>query len=184
METIFEAALDLQNYCDEHGWHSCFIGGIAVQRWGEVRVTRDADLTLLTGFGAEVPYVETLLAKYTSRHPDPLRFARTSRVLLLNSAGGIGLDISLGALPFEERMIARATPFEFSPGLVIRTCSAEDLLILKLFASRPLDLRDAEGIVLRHTAELDWQYIEEQLLPLAEAKEDPEILRTLDRLRG
>ena len=53
METIFEAARDLQDYCDQRGWHSCFIGGIAVQRWGEVRVTRDADLTLLTGFGAE-----------------------------------------------------------------------------------------------------------------------------------
>ena len=71
-----------------------------------------------------------------------------------------------------------------SPGLVIRTCSAEDLLILKLFASRPLDLRDAEGIALRHKAELDWAYIEEQLLPLAEAKEDPQILRALARLRG
>ena len=184
METIFEAARDLQDYCDQHGWQSCFIGGLAVQRWGEVRVTRDVDLTLLTGFGTEASYVETLLAKYASRHPDPLRFARTSRVLLLNSAGGIGLDISLGALPFEERMIARATPFEFSPGLAIRTCSAEDLLILKLFASRPLDLRDAEGIALRHKAELDWAYIEEQLLPLAEAKEDPQILRALARLRG
>ncbi len=60
METIFEAARDLQDYCDDHGWHSCFIGGIAVQRWGEVRVTCDADLTLLTSFGAEAPYVETL----------------------------------------------------------------------------------------------------------------------------
>ena len=81
-------------------------------------------------------------------------------------------------------MIARATSFEFSPGLKLRTCSAEDLIILKLFASRPLDLRDAEGIALRHGTELDWQDIEEQLLPLAAAKEDPEIIRTLARLRG
>lgn len=117
METIFEAARELQGYCDQRGWRSCFIGGIAVQRWGEVRVTRDVDLTLLTGFGTETSYVESLLTGYASRHADPLQFALIARVLLLNSAGGIGLDISLGALPFEEHMIDRATCFEFSrPG--------------------------------------------------------------------
>jgi hypothetical protein len=56
-------------------------------------------------------------------------------------------------------------------------------VVLKLFASRPLDLHDAEGVVLRHGDCLDWRYIEEQLRPLAEAKQDPEILQTLSRLR-
>ena len=53
MNAIFAAALDLQSFCDKHGWRCCFIGGLAVQRWGEPRMTRDADLTLLTGFGSE-----------------------------------------------------------------------------------------------------------------------------------
>jgi hypothetical protein len=74
--------------------------------------------------------------------------------------------------------------FSFGPGLDIRTCSAEDLVVLKLFASRPLDVRDAEGIVLRQKAQLDWTYIEDQLRPLADAKEEPEILSTLARLRS
>jgi hypothetical protein len=30
---------------------------------------------------------------------------------------------------------------------------------------------------------LDWGYIEEQLLPLAEAKESPQILRELERVK-
>jgi hypothetical protein len=37
----------------------------------------------------------------------------------------------------------------------LRTCSAEDLIVLKLFASRPLDIRDAEGLIIRHK---NWQY--------------------------
>ena len=53
MTGLFEAARQLQAFCDRQGWRSCFIGGIAVQRWGEPRVTRDVDLTLLTGFGGE-----------------------------------------------------------------------------------------------------------------------------------
>ena len=53
MIDLFETAIQLQFFCDRQGWRSCFIGGIAVQRWGEPRVTRDVDLTLLTGLGGE-----------------------------------------------------------------------------------------------------------------------------------
>jgi len=47
MNPIFAAAYDLQTFCERAGWSFCFIGGIAVQRWGEPRFTQDADLTLL-----------------------------------------------------------------------------------------------------------------------------------------
>ena len=56
-------------------------------------------------------------------------------------------------------------------------------MIMKLFASRAIDIRDAEGIAVRHDKTLDWRYVEEQLTPLAEAKEDPEILRQFARIR-
>jgi hypothetical protein len=49
-----------QAFCDKQGWRACFVGGIAVQRWGEPRVTRDVDLTLLTGFGSEDDFVDLL----------------------------------------------------------------------------------------------------------------------------
>jgi len=55
---------------------------------------------------------------------------------------------------------------------------------MKLFASRPGDIRDLEGIAIRNRGKLDWAYIEEQLRPLAELKEQPEILRELARLRA
>ena len=32
-------------------------------------------------------------------------------------------------------------------------------MVLKLFASRPLDIRDAEGVVIRHKEHLDWSYL-------------------------
>jgi hypothetical protein len=183
MIQIFQAAVELQSFCDQLGWQSCFIGGIAVQRWSQARVTRDVDITLLTGFGGETSFIETLLAHYAPRTSDSAQFALRSRVLLLKSPSGIGIDISLGALPFEHLVVQRATLFEFSPGLELRTCSAEDLMVMKLFASRAIDIRDAEGIAVRHDKTLNWRYIEEQLNPLAEAKDDPEILRHLTRVR-
>lgn len=182
MIDLFETAAQLQAFCDRRGWRSCFIGGIAVQRWGEPRVTRDVDLTLLTGFGGEAPYIDALLSAYPGRIESAGEFARRHRTLLLRTPGGVGIAISLGALPFEESVVSRATAFSFGPGLDIRTCSADDLIVLKLFASRPLDIRNAQGVVLRHR-ELDWSYIETQLRPLAEVKGEPEILHTLAGLR-
>ena len=183
MIDLFETARQLQVFCDRQGWRSCFIGGLAVQRWGEPRITRDVDLTLITGFGGEEGFIDVLLAEYPARIEDAKEFALRRRVLLLRAESGVGIDVSLGGLAFEERLAARASDFSFGPGLDIRTCSAEDLVVLKLFASRPLDIRDAEGVVLRHKDRLDWSYIEDQLGPLVAIKEEPEILQTLARRR-
>lgn len=183
MIDLFDTARQLQEFCDHHGWRSCFIGGIAVQRWGEPRVTRDIDLALLTGFGQEDPFVDALLAVYPARIESAKDFAQRHRVLLIQTPAGVGIDVSLAALPFEENMVNRATFFSFGPGLDIRTCSAEDLVVLKLFALRPLDVRDAEGVVIRNRDQLDWRYIEDQLHPLVEVKQEPSIVQTLARLR-
>jgi hypothetical protein len=180
---LFEPARQVQEFCDQQGWRSCLIGGIAVLRWGETRVTRDIDLTVLTGFGNEGRIVDVLLANYAARLPDAREFAVSKRVLLLSTPSGTGIDVSLGALPFEESLIERASSFTFSPGLDLRTCSAEDLIVMKLFASRPLDIRDAEGVAIRNRGQLDWSYIEQQLTPLAELKYAPEILTTMAALR-
>ncbi|MFN7933841.1 MAG: nucleotidyl transferase AbiEii/AbiGii toxin family protein [Bryobacteraceae bacterium] len=180
---LLDAAQEIQDFCDRQEWQSCFIGGIAVLRWSQSRVTRDVDLTLLTGFGEEELFLKTILEHFRSRVPDALSFALRSRVVLLYSSSGIGIDISLGALPYEHRMVDRATLYEFAPGVALRTCSAEDLLVLKLFASRPIDIRDAEGIAIRNEKSLDWGYVEMNLQPLAEAKDDPQIMLQLARLR-
>lgn len=184
MNIVFEAAKALQDFCDTQGWRSCFIGGVAVQRWGEPRVTKDVDLTLITGFGQEERYIAALTAEYSARIQNAAEFARLNRVLLLKTVAGVGIGVSLGALPFEELVVQRASVHTFDPALDLRTCSAEDLIVLKLFASRPLDIRDAEGVIIRQRKTLDWRYIEDQLRPLAEAKEAPEIMRTLQLLRG
>src|SRR5215204_5744004 len=55
---VYDAASALQSFCEKENWRFCFIGGIAVQRWGEPRQTVDADLTFLTGFGAEEKFVD------------------------------------------------------------------------------------------------------------------------------
>jgi hypothetical protein len=58
---VLAAAEEVQQVCQQQDWQFCFIGGVAVQRWGEPRLTQDVDLTLLAGFGSEEAYVDTCL---------------------------------------------------------------------------------------------------------------------------
>src|SRR5438552_5387930 len=99
---LLEAAQEIQQFCRSRNWRFCFIGGIAVQRWGEARLTRDADLTVYTGIGDEVRYIEELLGAFASRIERARKFALGHRVLLLRASNGIPLDVTLGALPFED----------------------------------------------------------------------------------
>ena len=93
----------------------CFIGGLAVQRWGEPRETVDVDLTLLTGFGGEDRFVSALLTHFEPRIDDAAAFAQVNRVLLLRAPSGVGLDIAMGGLPFEESAVVRSSLFTFPP---------------------------------------------------------------------
>jgi hypothetical protein len=180
---VIRAAAELQSLCEMQGWRFCFIGGLALQRWGEPRETVDVDLTLLTGFGGEEGFVKILLNEFESRIENPADFALKHRVLLLRSVAGVGLDIALGGMNFEESAVVRSSLFLFPEEVKIRTCSAEDLIIFKAFASRPKDWLDVEGIIVRQTGKLDWGYIRKQIQPLAELKDAPEILDELEKRR-
>jgi hypothetical protein len=178
------AAADLQAICQERRWKFCFIGGIALMRWGEPRETVDADLTLFVGFGGEDEYVRHLLSRFEARIADAAEFALERRVLLLRARNGVGLDIALAGLPYEQLIIERSTVFEYPGSVFLRTCSAEDLIVLKAFAGRDQDWVDVRKVIIRQWSNLDWHYINRNLGALAEVKGEPQILLDLERIRS
>lgn len=180
MNAIFTAAKEVCDFMKARRWEFCVIGGLAVQRWGELRTTLDADLTLFTGFGEEEQFVDALLGHFTARICDARELALSRRVLLIRAANGKDIDIALGGFPFEKEMIRRATPFEFAPGVILPTCSADDLFIMKVFAARGKDLHDAETIAIRQ--KLSRGHILRQLKPLCELKETPELVEQARRI--
>ena len=99
------------------------------------------------------------------------------------ATSGVGLDIALGGLPFEESAVRRSTLFTFPPDVPLRTCSAEDLVVFKAFADRLKDWVDVEGILIRQSSRMDWDYVRAQLAQLAELKDAPELVDKLERLR-
>ena len=182
MNALLATAAEIQNFLQRAGERFCFIGGVALQRWGEPRFTRDVDLTLLCPYGAEARPVERLLAAFAPRIPDASAFALQNRVLLLRGASGIPIDIALGAIPFEERCVGRASEFDFGEVRLL-TCSAEDLVVLKAFAGRARDWADIESVVIRQSRQLNWPLIFEELAPLAELRGGAQTMTRLRRLK-
>lgn len=180
MIELLRVADDLQNFCLSHDWKFCFIGGLANLEWGRLRLTNDVDLSLLTGFGGEEIFVDTLLERYRPRRADARAFALANRVLLARSAEGLPIDIALAALPFEARVVERGAPRELTPGVNLRLCSAEDLVILKCFAAREQDWIDVEGVIIRRKGEFDRALVRRELRELCALKEEPEIMTRLE----
>jgi hypothetical protein len=79
--------------------------------------------------------------------------------------------------------VARASDWPLAPGIVLHTCSAEDLVVLKTFAGRDQDWIDVNGILVRQGHSLDWKLILEEIEPLLALSEAPESLERLTQLR-
>ena len=92
VNSLFQAGIEIQRFLEEKKWPFCFIGGLAVIRWGEIRMTLDIDLCLLAGFGNEEKYIDGLLEKFGSRISEPRDFALNNRVLLLSASNDIAFQ--------------------------------------------------------------------------------------------
>jgi len=85
-------------------------------------------------------------------------------------------------MPFEAGAIERSSNVELVPGAILRTCSAEDLIVHKAFAARPQDWVDVEGVILKQRGQLAWPLIWHDLTDLAALKESPELVDELERV--
>jgi hypothetical protein len=182
MLDLVQAAARLQNELDALGLPNCVIGGLALQAWGELRLTRDADFTVLTRFEDEETKAKAILSLMTPRRADSLAFGLKHRVLLGFVEGDISVDIGMGGFDYEEKIVHRSVGVELAPSTHLRVCSAEDLIVMKAFAGRDQDWTDIKGIVARQP-QLDWLQIESDVLPLLDLVEQPERLNRLRAMR-
>ncbi len=178
---VLEAALEAQQTCTRSGFQFCVIGGVALQRWGEPRFTVDADLAVLVEPGEESRAIRSLLAGLSARIAEATAFAERTRVVLARSALDVDIDIVLAGLPYEARVIERASDWHLDDATALRTCSAEDLLVMKAFAARDKDWADVTSILERQADKLDLELVRTELAPLVAAKEAPEIAEQLER---
>jgi len=156
---LLQAAIEVARFLEERGMRYFVIGGLALQHWGEPRLTRDVDITVLAQPGDLEPFVDVVLNMFSPRIPDARAFALRHRVVLVQTRDGVPVDLSLGIPGYEEEAWGRAVRVEF-PGVGrLRIVGPEDLIIHKCVAGRPRDVEDVEGILIRQRLKLDLELV-------------------------
>ncbi|MDD3493284.1 MAG: hypothetical protein PHZ19_07325 [Candidatus Thermoplasmatota archaeon] len=154
-----QAAIEVARFLEERGMRYFVIGGLALQHWGEPRLTRDVDITVLAQPEEVESFVGSVLTRFRPRIPDAQAFALRHRVVLVQASGGVPVDLSLGIPGYEQEAWGRAVWVDF-PGVGrLRIVGPEDLVIHKCVAGRARDLEDVEGILIRQRLKLDLELI-------------------------
>ena len=75
------------------GFAHCFIGGVALQAWGEPRVTRDVDVSVLIGFAEEERQIKALPDQFSPRIEEAFALATACSCVNRPRASASTLDL-------------------------------------------------------------------------------------------
>jgi hypothetical protein len=160
----FEALLArVASALERHAISYMVIGGQAVLIHGKPRFTGDIDITLgIDTDRSEQIFMISRELSLTPRKYATMEFVRRNALLrVMDEQTGIAVDFMFSFLPYERQAIERAQSINIGQATV-RFSTAEDTIIHKLFAGRPLDTVDVKGIV-NETKVLDTTYIRKWL---------------------
>lgn len=179
---LLAALRDLVEWFEKAEIRGIVIGGVAASILGEPRFTRDVDALVILN---EHRWADLLDVGngygFLPRLADALDFARRSRVLLLrHRPSGVDVDLTFGALPFEEEAVRRSISVQIG-SLLIPLASPDDLVIMKAVAGRSQDWLDIESLLIAHP-ELDLDRVRSWLGKFSSALESPEILAELENV--
>lgn len=179
----FESVLlDLLSWFQNCSVPGIIIGGVALSLLGRPRVTKDIDALLFLDSSKWNSFIKTgSLFGFAPRIKESLSFALRKRVLLMQHlSSNVPIDISFGALPFEEESIQRALTLKIK-GFSLPFLTPEDFIIMKAVAHRLRDLADIES-VLEAYPKLDLKRIRKWVKEFSKALETPEINNDLEQL--
>lgn len=177
---ILKAAREIADFLEARHISYAFIGGLALQYWGEPRLTSDIDVTVLVSNEVLEEFVNVVLKHFRARIKDANSFALKNYMLLIESSEEVPVDISLGIPGYEQEALQRAVLVKFPEVGMLKLLSPEDLIIHKCVAGRPRDIEDVEGILLRQTFELDIELIRRWLTAFREVMESHDPLHIFD----
>jgi hypothetical protein len=140
----------------------CLIGALALGAYGRPRATHDVDLLVLTDSATSHSYLDPLRAKGFVVAADWHEANPMARNVVMRlkhtSAPDFPLDLIFATSPLHKNALERRKSIDLHRTQV-SVSSAEDLILLKLSASRPRDFDDVMGIVGNAGASLDLDYL-------------------------
>ncbi|HXU35764.1 MAG TPA: nucleotidyl transferase AbiEii/AbiGii toxin family protein [Blastocatellia bacterium] len=184
--TILGALQALVTWLDDEQVPNAIIGAVGVCLAAQPRLTTDIDAVIWIDRDRWESLIDSAAANGFSlredqlRDGDPLAFSVRTRVLLLtHEPSSVDIDLSFGALPFEQELIDHADAVAVR-GFTVKVATPEDLIITKAVASRPKDIADID-LIVSVRKELDWERIRYWVRQFADVLEMPEIVERLER---
>lgn len=161
------------------------LGGIAVSIYGEPRLTLDIDVSLTLDINKIDNFFKK--AKKYGFSPIPLnikKFIKATGIIPMKFSKNkvVGkCDFIIAQNALEYIGIKRALLKKIY-SIKVKLISPEDLIIHKITSSRPRDIEDLQGILIRQRGKLDIRYINFWLKKIAKANRKPELLNLFKSL--
>ena len=148
------------------------IGGQAVLLYGEPRLTKDIDVTLGATLDRLPEVVELVRSAGLEPLVDPEQFTRETMVLPCRDPGTeVRVDLIFSFSPYGRQAMEHARLVELS-GAQVRFASLEDVIIHKVIASRPRDMEDVKGMLIKNPG-ADLGYVKSWLQDFADSLGEP-----------
>jgi hypothetical protein len=125
-----------------------------------------------------------LAPDYVPLLPDPRQLLQKQAMIFVQDVLGTRLDLLLADTPYDVVAIQRGRDVELQPGMVVRLCGPEDLIIYKLISTRLRDHEDAQSVVRRQGSSLDDDYVLDWLRQFEQALDDSTLVAEYQRLRS
>lgn len=156
------AAFDLA--AREVGVPYAFIGGMAVNAWGQPRATEDVDCLIDLSPHLIASFADALQQRRLAARASDFEAARKdlSHVTVHDDLGNFRVDCKLALTALEKEQVREAVEVPISTG-VLRVVRPEETVAFKVKFGSPRDLQDALSIVRAQRGKID----EERLLAFA-----------------
>jgi len=155
---LIESFIVVNQLLTEKKVRYCLIGGIAAGFWGEPRYTQDMDFTVISHTGS-LDAINELFEK-AGYKTDP---KGSSQLMVLGKdKQQFHADFILAETEYQDWVVQRALPVQVF-GVKVPICTPEDLVILKMIASRRQDLLDIEKTLEKSSKNFDWKYVTQWL---------------------
>lgn len=161
------------------------LGGIAVSIYGEPRLTADIDVNIILDKKKIAEFLkEAKKYGFLPALPDAENIAKETGVIPINFIKGktVGkFDIIIAENILEYTAIKRGRIKKIG-SIKAKLISPEDLIIHKIASSRPRDIEDLNGILIRQKGRLDIRYIRDWLKKIDKANKISQLYKLFNSL--
>jgi len=159
------------------------IGGLAILAFGRPRFTQDAGLKVLLSRDEAPRLIAALPEEYKYLAASPEETLRQLGFVFVQDPSGVRIDLLLAETGFDAQAMTSAREVEVLPGIIMTTCSPEDLIIYKMISTRARDHDDVPGIIRRQRNTLDHKYIIDWLRQFEQALDDSTLVQFYQQMR-